>query len=238
MLELFQQTWNEISQRMPEMAEAGYDSLWLPAPAKGNSGSYSTGYDAFDPFDLGSTNQQGTIATYYGTQSDLIRMVQTAHRFGIRVYFDNVMNHRASTVPGYPGSGTPTNYYPGLQPEDFHLQVVSGGYANWPEIGANNQNQQWCITWDVENLPLIGLCDLANEPGLTNLNFGASQGDTILNLCMSGSQTVRIYIWTPTAPCWESVGACRVGTRLMARASPSLKTSRFMNAARWRGHST
>ena len=41
-------------------------------------------------------------------------MVQTAHRFGIRVYFDNVMNHRSSTVPGYPGSGTPTNYYPGL----------------------------------------------------------------------------------------------------------------------------
>ncbi len=86
---------------------------------RATAASYSTGYDAFDPFDLGSTNQQGTIATFYGTQSDLIRMVQTAHRFGIRVYFDNVMNHRASTVPGYPGSGTPTNYYPGLHAAGF-----------------------------------------------------------------------------------------------------------------------
>jgi len=69
MLELFQETWPQITQKMPELAEAGYDSLWLPNPAKGNSGAYSIGYDQFDPFDLGSTNQQGTIATKYGTQA-------------------------------------------------------------------------------------------------------------------------------------------------------------------------
>lgn len=175
MLCLFQQTWNEVTARMPEMAEAGYDSLWLPNPAKGNSGGYSVGYDLFDPFDLGSTNQQGTIPTFYGTQSDLIRMVQTAHRYGIRVYFDNVMNHRASTVPGYPGSGTPTNYYPGLSPADFHLATVPGGYySNWWTIG----DPYWCTTSVVENQPLEGLCDLANEPGTVNWNFGAKVGDT------------------------------------------------------------
>ena len=100
MLELFQMTWPQITQKMPEIAEAGYDSLWVPNPAKGNSGAYSIGYDPFDPFDLGSTNQQGTIATAYGTQAQLIQMVQTAHRFGIRVYFDNVMNHRSSHRAG------------------------------------------------------------------------------------------------------------------------------------------
>ena len=68
MLELFQLSWNQISQKMPEIAEAGYDSLWLPNPAKGNSGAYSIGYDLFDPFDLGNQNQQGTIATMYGTR--------------------------------------------------------------------------------------------------------------------------------------------------------------------------
>ena len=98
MLELFQMNWTQISQKMPEIAEAGYDSLWVPNPAKGNSGAYSIGYDVFDPFDLGGTNQQGTVATRYGTQDQLIQMVQTAHRFGIRVYFDNVMNHRSSSV--------------------------------------------------------------------------------------------------------------------------------------------
>ncbi len=171
MLELFQQTWPQVTQKMPELAEAGYDSLWLPNPAKGNSGAFSIGYDVFDPFDLGSTNQQGTIATKYGTQAQLIQMVQTAHRFGIRIYFDNVMNHRSGTVPGYPGSGTPTNYYPGLVPQDFHLQSVSGGYKNWADVS------DWCTTQNVEYNPLLGLCDLAQEPGNLNYNFGPNYGN-------------------------------------------------------------
>jgi hypothetical protein len=181
MLELFQMSWNQISKKMPEIAEAGYDSLWLPNPAKGNSGVYSIGYDQFDPFDLGSTNQQGTIPTYYGTQAELIQMVQVAHRFGIRVYFDNIMNHRSSTVPGYPGSSTPTNYYPGLIPQDFHLATVTVGantyYTNWPTVGSLN-NDQWCTNEVVENQPLLGLCDLAQEPGTVNWNFGSTIGDT------------------------------------------------------------
>ena len=173
MLELFQLSWNQISQKMPELAEAGYDSLWLPNPAKGNGGTYSMGYDPFDPFDLGSTNQCGTVATHYGTQTDLIQMVQLAHRFGIRVYFDNVMNHRANTVPGQTGSSNPTNYYPGLIPQDFHLQVVAGGYKNWSDVS------DWCTPQNVQNNPLLGLCDLANEPGTINWNFGSSWGNTI-----------------------------------------------------------
>jgi glycosidase len=175
MLELFNLTWPQITTKMPEIAEAGYDSLWLPNPAKGNSGAFSYGYDQFDPFDLGSTNQQGTVATRWGTQDQLIEMVQMAHRFGIRVYFDNVMNHRSSTVPGYPGSGTATNYYPGLVPQDFHLQIVSGGYNNWPSVG----DPYWCTTPVVQNQPLLGLCDLAQEPGTINWNFGHNVGDTI-----------------------------------------------------------
>jgi hypothetical protein len=172
MLALFQQTWPQVTQKMPEIAEAGYDSLWLPNPAKGNSGGYSYGYDIFDPFDLGSTNQQGTVATHYGTQAQLLEMVQTAHRFGIRVYFDNVMNHRSSVVPGYPGSGTATNYYPGLVPQDFHLQVVANGFKNWSDVS------DWCSVENVENNPLEGLCDLANEPGTVNWNFGPNYGNT------------------------------------------------------------
>jgi glycosidase len=174
MLELFNVPWAQLTQKMPEIAEAGYDSLWLPNPAKGNSGVYSYGYDQFDPFDLGSTNQQGTVATRWGTQDQLIQMVQMAHRFGIRIYFDNVMNHRSSTVPGYPGSGIATNYYPGLVPGDFHLQTVSGGYQNWPSIG----DPYWCDIPVVQNQPLLGLCDLAQEPGSVNWNFGPSLGNT------------------------------------------------------------
>jgi hypothetical protein len=99
MLQLFQVNWNELIQKMPEIAEAGYTSLWLPPPAKGGS-VFSVGYDLFDPFDLGDKNQRGTVSTRYGTKAQLVQVVETAHRFGIRVYFDNIMNHRAFDVPG------------------------------------------------------------------------------------------------------------------------------------------
>ena len=97
----------ELIQKMPEIAEAGYDSLWLPPPGKGSS-VYSVGYDSFDPFDLGDKNQRGTIPTRWGTKAQLLQVVETAHRFGIRVYFDHVMNHRAFDTPGY-DANTPTN---------------------------------------------------------------------------------------------------------------------------------
>src|SRR5690242_18107350 len=92
MLSLFNLTWNQVSQKMPEIAEAGYDSLWLPPPAKAGSG-YSVGYDCFDTFDLGDKNQRGTIPTRYGTKAELLQMVEVAHRFGIRFYFDYISDH-------------------------------------------------------------------------------------------------------------------------------------------------
>ena len=185
MLELFNCTWNQVIQKMPEIAEAGYDSLWLPNPAKGTSGGFSVGYDVFDPFDLGSLNQAGTVATMYGTEAQCLQMVQIAHRFGIRVYFDNVMNHRGSTVPGY-NSSTPTNFYPAMVPQDFHLQTTSGGFfVNWPDIqDYNNQ-------WDVQNESLAGLVDIANEPGSINDNFGNTLGSTI---------TKPVFVRQPSSP--------------------------------------
>src|SRR5882672_1831312 len=91
MLQLFNVNWDELIQKMPEIAEAGYTSLWLPPPAKAGS-VFSVGYDVFDPFDLGDKNQRGTVRTRYGTKAELQQVVEAAHRFGIRVYFDNIMN--------------------------------------------------------------------------------------------------------------------------------------------------
>jgi len=170
MLELFQMRWVDLAAKMPELAEAGYTSLWLPPPAKAGS-VFSVGYDLFDPFDLGDKNQNGTIPTKYGTKAELLQMVETAHRFGIRVYFDNIMNHRQGVVPGY-NAFAPTNYFPGLIPQDFHLQTTSAGNRNWPDV------QDWNNQWDVQYETLSGLVDLANEPGTVNANFGPySLGD-------------------------------------------------------------
>ena len=65
LLQLFNVNWDELARRMPEIAEAGYTSLWLPPPTKAAS-AISDGYDLFDHFDLWDLNQRATIRTKYG----------------------------------------------------------------------------------------------------------------------------------------------------------------------------
>ena len=50
-LQYFGTSWNEINDRIPELTEAGWTTLWLP-PFKAGS-QYSVGFDTFDRFDLG-----------------------------------------------------------------------------------------------------------------------------------------------------------------------------------------
>jgi hypothetical protein len=179
MLQLFNQSWNEIAAKMPEIAEAGYQSLWLPPPAKANS-QFSAGYDIFDPFDLGDKDQKGTIATRYGTKAELIHMVEVAHRFGIRVYFDNIMNHRSYDVPGY-DANTPITVYPGMLPEDFHLRLTSDGFfRKWDNVA------NWSDVWQIQHRNFSDLIDIAQESegaaGNENGNFGYNEGDHVVKL--------------------------------------------------------
>ncbi len=171
MVQYFNTSWTEITAKMPELAEAGYGAIWLPPPTKG-SGGLSVGYDMWDPFDLGSKDQRNSVRTRYGTEAELIKLVETAHRFGIRIYFDNIMNHRAFDVPGY-NENTPIDTYPGMVPEDFHLRVTQDGfYRKW------DNTRSWNDAWQVQNLGLADLIDIAQEPGTTNQNFGSSEGGT------------------------------------------------------------
>ena len=168
-LQYFNLSWRDLADKMPELAEVGYGSLWLPPPTKG-SGGLSVGYDLWDPFDLGSRDQRNTITTRYGTEAELIRLIETAHRFGLRVYFDNIMNHRAFDVPGF-NEFTPIDTYPGMVPEDFHLRITEDGfYRKWDNVS------DWNDAWQVQNRNFSDLIDIAHET--PNANFGYSEGST------------------------------------------------------------
>ena len=170
-LQYFQMPWRGMTRKMPELAEAGYSALWLPPPTKA-SGGLSVGYDLWDPFDLGNKFQRGGIRTFYGTKEELQEMVETAHRFGIRVYFDNIMNHRAFDVPGF-NESTPIDIYPGMRPEDFHLRVTEDGFfRKW------DNTRNWNDEWQVLHLGLSDLIDIAHEAGMGgwNHNFGPTEG--------------------------------------------------------------
>ena len=169
MLQYFNTDYTEITDKMPELAEAGYTSLWLPPPTKG-SGGLSVGYDLWDPLDIGGREQRSTVRTRYGTESQLLTLIETAHRFGIRIYFDNIMNHRAFDIPGY-NEDTPIDVYPGMAAEDFHLQKTSEGfYRKWDNC------RDWNSAWQVQNLGLSDLIDIAHET--PNVNFGYNEGDS------------------------------------------------------------
>jgi len=103
-LQYFNTPWMEIERRLPELAEAGYSALWLPPPSKGSSGGFSVGYDPLDRFDLGDKNQAGSVRTRYGTKAELLSLVEKAHRFGIRVYFDNVIRKLLHWPPWQPAT--------------------------------------------------------------------------------------------------------------------------------------
>ncbi len=152
-LQYFNTSWKEIERRIPEVAEAGYTALWLPPPAKGSSGAYSVGYDPFDRFDLGDKDQSGSLPTRYGTKADLLRMIEVAHRFGLRVYLDNVMAHNAGPLDDVP-AGTLFPGMPGFVPQDFHLVRKSGG--GWRKATDSiDYNDEWQVlnrnpfAWDI-----------------------------------------------------------------------------------------
>jgi len=171
MVQYFNTSYRELTHKIPELAEVGYNSMWLPPPTKG-SGGLSVGYDLWDRFDLGSKDQRGTVRTRYGTEAELHQLIRVAHRFGIRIYFDTIMNHNAFDVPGF-NEFTPIDIYPGfIAAEDFHLRrTAEGFYRKW------DNTRNWNDAWQVQYLGLSDLIDISTE-GFINGNHGAYEGAT------------------------------------------------------------
>lgn len=118
LLQYFETEWDQIYQRIPEIAEIGYEGLWTPPPAKSPhaggqyAGGGNVGYSHFDKFDLGDVPQRGSRATRYGTRGSLRNMVDNARRSHLKIYPDVVMNHN--------GNGPDYRTYPGTVPNDYH----------------------------------------------------------------------------------------------------------------------
>ncbi len=87
--------WNNFSRESSYLSRLGFTGVWLPPPTKGGTGTASVGYDVYDLFDLGEFDQQGTIATRYGTKEEFIRAVKTAHKNKLQVIADTAFNHKA-----------------------------------------------------------------------------------------------------------------------------------------------
>lgn len=86
--------YDRLAQRAPDIAAAGFTSVWLPPVHKGASGGFSVGYDPFDDYDIGAKNQKGTVPTRYGTRFQLQRTAAVLRANGLSLMADLVLNHR------------------------------------------------------------------------------------------------------------------------------------------------
>lgn len=153
-LQWFETPYRTIMQRLPEVVEAGYSAIYLPAPSKAGGGGLSVGYNPVDRFDLGDRPQKGSTRTKYGTTQELFELIRVAKRMGIEVYCDLVLNHNDNR------SSHAIDRYPDMLPEDFHIRSSSNTGNNEINFGTEGP-----FSFGMLNHELVGLVDIAHEDG-------------------------------------------------------------------------
>ncbi|KAF8939352.1 hypothetical protein BGZ58_009968 [Dissophora ornata] len=58
--------------------------------------SQDVGYAPYDLWDMGEFYQKGTVPTKYGTKKELKEAIEECKKYGMKIYFDAVLNHKAS----------------------------------------------------------------------------------------------------------------------------------------------
>lgn len=160
-LQYFEAEWDEIYRRTPEIAEIGYDALWIPSPCKspvaGNNKWANVGYSLYDRFDLGDIPQRGTVETRYGNRGQLRNMVDHLHFSDVKVYPDIVFNHN--------GNGPNFLEYPGMKPNDFHVWLDGSQPGGWRRAARmtsyDDISNGFGGTFKEE---LVSLIDIVTEP--------------------------------------------------------------------------
>ncbi|GAD96909.1 alpha-amylase, putative [Paecilomyces variotii No. 5] len=90
-----QRHWRRLDKVLPDLKDAGVDTILLPPGCKAMSPS-TNGYDIYDLYDLGEFDQKGSRATKWGTKEELLALSLTAQKLGIGIYWDAVLNHKAA----------------------------------------------------------------------------------------------------------------------------------------------
>lgn len=156
MLQVFEARWDTIEDRMADIHATGYGRLWLPPPARADSGGLSVGYDVFDRFDLGKPRNE----TLYGTETGLKTLIGQAHRAGVRVNTDFIPNHNGfSDASTFDNQGTPSD------PTDDVTFLGSGGYPGFVVRLPNDIDGDFHGAFEggEQNFRLSGLIDIAQE---------------------------------------------------------------------------
>ncbi|KAF8951857.1 hypothetical protein BGZ46_003761 [Entomortierella lignicola] len=89
------QHWIRLKEQASLLSSLGLNAIWIPPPTKGSS-PQDVGYGVYDIWDMGEFDQKGSIPTKYGTKEELQEAIEECKKHGIKIYFDAVLNHKAS----------------------------------------------------------------------------------------------------------------------------------------------
>ena len=221
-LQDFENTYQTIENRMPDVFSAGYGSIYTPPPGRADSENQSVGYDQYDRFDLGSSGNP----TLYGTETGLRTLVKAVHTMGGNSYIDFVMNHdgfsdnntsgfvNAGGYPGFAITLNPANNHAGYNDAygDFHSPSdtgdVNGRLAGLIDI-AQEKNYQFVRNpvdpTDPRNLPpgqTPAFGRIANVPNAANARFYPDRSLAPIYLYdpNTGEQNIAVYPFNTQDP--------------------------------------
>lgn len=164
--------WDMLTPRVATLAADGFTSLWLPPSSKAAEWD-SMGYDPYDYFDLGEFNQKGRVETYFGSKAALLALIAEAHKSGLQVYADMVLNHNsgadAQEINGLTGEKVWTKFTPLSQQfprtwECFHpsqFETMDGEtFGGMPDLCHRNPdvytNMMKLAKWLIEEIGYDG----------------------------------------------------------------------------------
>jgi alpha-amylase len=135
--------WNEAAARAKELAQAGFDALWLPPAYKGTGGGNDVGYGVYDMYDLGEFDQKGSIRTKYGTRKQYVASVKAVHKAGLRVYADAVLNHRMGGDATEIARATPFPQDDRLRPKGEPRDIEAYTHFRFPGREGKHSRFEW-----------------------------------------------------------------------------------------------
>ncbi|MBZ9617330.1 alpha-amylase [Clostridium estertheticum] len=137
--------WNFLKNQSKALSEAGINTLWLPPAYKGAGGSNDTGYAVYDLYDLGEFDQKGSVRTKHGTKDEYIDAIEEAHKNGIEILADIVLNHKGGA------DGTEWVKVVKVDPEDRNKKISDEydikAWTKFTFAGRNNKYSDFKWDW-------------------------------------------------------------------------------------------
>ena len=143
--------WMQLAQRADDLAKAGFTAVWLPPMTKSSGGSSDLGYSAYDLYDLGEFNQCGSVATGYGTRTQLLAAIARLQSVGLQVYGDVVLHRKHGGDRPEAVQATPVSWQQRQRDVGPPQSVYTHSGFTFPGRG----DRYNAMTWNHEHFQLI-----------------------------------------------------------------------------------